>query len=114
MVADCLPHIVPGVLLSKREVINIFLIRPRTLLTYIQELIPVILVAISQHPSNTERFALTKLLFNLIKKPNELQRQVIMNGCTALASLIGKPRLLITSHELNEYILSNRPSENRS
>jgi hypothetical protein len=80
VVADCLPHIVPGVLLSKRE-----------------ELIPIILVAISQHPSNTERFALTKLLFNLIKKPNELQRQVIVNGCIALASLIGPQR---TENEL--------------
>eukprot|EP00026_Physarum_polycephalum_P000956 Phypoly_transcript_00957.p1 GENE.Phypoly_transcript_00957~~Phypoly_transcript_00957.p1 ORF type:complete len:1206 (+),score=208.49 Phypoly_transcript_00957:89-3706(+) len=75
VVADCLPHIVPGVLLSKRE-----------------ELIPVILIAISQHPSDTERFALTKLLFNLIKKPNDVQRQVIMNACIALASIIGPQR----------------------
>ena len=45
LVADCLPHIVPGVILNKRE-----------------ELIPVILCVISQHPENSVRFALTKLV----------------------------------------------------
>ncbi|KAF2070402.1 hypothetical protein CYY_008272 [Polysphondylium violaceum] len=75
IVADSLPHIVPGVLINKRE-----------------ELIPLILVSISNHPDETVRFSLTKLLFNLIKKPNEVQRHVIMRGCTALASFIGPQR----------------------
>ncbi|KAK5579381.1 hypothetical protein RB653_009063 [Dictyostelium firmibasis] len=75
IVADSLPNIVPGVLINKRE-----------------ELIPLILVVISNHPDETIRFSLTKLLFNLIKKPNEVQRHVIMRGCMALASFIGPQR----------------------
>ncbi|EAL62589.1 hypothetical protein DDB_G0289755 [Dictyostelium discoideum AX4] len=75
IVADSLPNIVPGVLINKRE-----------------ELIPLILVVISNHPDETVRFSLTKLLFNLIKKPNEVQRHVIMRGCMALASFIGPQR----------------------
>ncbi|EGC36298.1 hypothetical protein DICPUDRAFT_151237 [Dictyostelium purpureum] len=75
IVADSLPNIVPGVLINKRE-----------------ELIPLILIVISNHPDETTRFSLTKLLFNLIKKPNEVQRHVIMRGCMALASFIGPQR----------------------
>eukprot|EP01132_Coremiostelium_polycephalum_P004797 gene4797-5982_t len=75
IVANSLPFIVPGVLINKRE-----------------ELIPLILIVISNHPDETTRFSLTKLLFNLIKKPNEVQRHVIMRGCMALASIIGPHR----------------------
>ncbi|EFA80709.1 hypothetical protein PPL_06295 [Heterostelium album PN500] len=75
VIASSLPHILPGVLLNKRE-----------------ELIPLILVVISNHPDETTRFALTKLLFNLIKKPNEFQRHAIMKGCMALASIVGPQR----------------------
>eukprot|EP01104_Vermistella_antarctica_P009958 TRINITY_DN2626_c0_g1_i1.p1 TRINITY_DN2626_c0_g1~~TRINITY_DN2626_c0_g1_i1.p1 ORF type:complete len:1221 (+),score=334.34 TRINITY_DN2626_c0_g1_i1:256-3918(+) len=75
IVADCLPHIVPGVLLNKRE-----------------ELIPVFLVVLWLHPDASVRDALTRLLFNVIKKPDEAQRKVIMDGCIALASLVGPLR----------------------
>ena len=73
--ADCLPHIVPGVILNKRE-----------------ELIPLFLTSIQQHPLAAVRDDLTRLLFNLIRKPNRGQRRVIMDGCVALASLIGHER----------------------
>lgn len=49
LVADCLPHIVPGVIVNKRE-----------------ELIPVILCGIAQHPENSVRFSLTKLVCALL------------------------------------------------
>lgn len=41
-----------------------------------QELIPVILVAIRQHPDAKTRDHLTQMLFNLIKIPDEEQRRV--------------------------------------
>lgn len=75
IVAECLPHIVPGVLLNTRE-----------------ELIPVILVAIRQHPDTKTRDHLTQMLFNLIKIPDENQRRIIMAGCVALAQIIGQDR----------------------
>ncbi|KYQ93225.1 hypothetical protein DLAC_05867 [Tieghemostelium lacteum] len=75
IVADSLPHIAKGVLINKRE-----------------ELIPLILIVIYNHPDENVRFSLTKFLFNLNKKPNEVQRHVIMRGCMQLASIIGPAR----------------------
>jgi hypothetical protein len=75
IIADCLPNIVPGVLLNKRE-----------------ELLPVFLCIVRQHPNPNIRDDLTRLLFNLIKKPNDEQRRMIMDGCVALASLVGAER----------------------
>eukprot|EP01133_Synstelium_polycarpum_P015454 gene15454-18335_t len=75
VLANALPHILSGVLLVKRE-----------------ELIPVILVVIMNHTDETTRFAMTKMLFNLIKRPNEIQRHAIMKGCMALASIVGPSR----------------------
>jgi RAB11-binding protein RELCH len=75
IVALCLPHIVEGVILKKRE-----------------ELLPVLLSVIRQHPDSKARDALTKLLFNLILRPTEDQRQMIMDGCVALARLAGPER----------------------
>eukprot|EP01112_Ceratiomyxa_fruticulosa_P021701 TRINITY_DN7733_c0_g2_i1.p1 TRINITY_DN7733_c0_g2~~TRINITY_DN7733_c0_g2_i1.p1 ORF type:complete len:1130 (+),score=246.13 TRINITY_DN7733_c0_g2_i1:74-3463(+) len=75
LVADCLPYIIPNVLIPKRA-----------------ETVPVILSTITQHPDPKVRYNLTKLLFNLIKKPNDMQRKMIMNGCVALATIIGPQR----------------------
>eukprot|EP00057_Strongylocentrotus_purpuratus_P021252 XP_011675726.1 PREDICTED: lisH domain and HEAT repeat-containing protein KIAA1468 homolog [Strongylocentrotus purpuratus] len=72
MLARCLPHIIPNVLLAKRE-----------------ELVPLILCTASSHPEARERDQLLNLLFNLIKKPDEDQRQIILSGCVAFAKHVG-------------------------
>lgn len=77
MLARCLPHIVPNVLLAKRE-----------------ELIPLILCTAMLHPDSKERDKLLNILFNLIKKPDEEQRQMIMTGCVAFAQHTGSARLI--------------------
>jgi hypothetical protein len=65
--------IVPGVILKRRE-----------------ELIPVIVCSISQHPDPNNRYTLTQLLFNLIKKPNESERKILVEGFETLAKIIGE------------------------
>ena len=50
------------------------------------------LVAIQRHRDAKVRDRLTSLLFNLIKRPDEQQRQMIMAGCVALARLVGSDR----------------------
>lgn len=57
-----------------------------------KDLLPMLLISIQQHPDPQIRDPLTNLLFNLIKKPDEQQRQMIIIGCVALARLIGKER----------------------
>ncbi|GAB1600715.1 RAB11-binding protein RELCH homolog isoform X1 [Argonauta hians] len=76
MLARCLPHIVPHVLLARRE-----------------ELIPLILCTTVLHPDVKERDKLLNILFNLIKKPNDEQRQMILRGCVAFAKHVGPARL---------------------
>ncbi|XP_052822976.1 RAB11-binding protein RELCH homolog isoform X2 [Octopus bimaculoides] len=76
MLARCLPHIVPHVLLARRE-----------------ELIPLILCTTVLHPDVKERDKLLNILFNLIKKPNDDQRQMILRGCVAFAKHVGPARL---------------------
>ncbi|KAM7442022.1 hypothetical protein ABFA07_008942 [Porites harrisoni] len=76
IVARCLPHIVPNVLLNKRE-----------------ELIPVILCSAIHHPEAKERDNLLHMLFNLIKRPDEDQRQMIMSGCAAFAQVVDPTRV---------------------
>ncbi|CAD5117095.1 DgyrCDS5906 [Dimorphilus gyrociliatus] len=76
MLGRCLPHIVPNVLLNKRE-----------------ELIPVILAAASLHSDSKERDKLLNILFNLIKKPDSQQRQIILTGCIAFAKNVAYSRL---------------------
>lgn len=76
MLARCLPHIVPNVLLAKRE-----------------ELVPLLLAAINLHPEAWERDALLNLLFNLTKRPDEDQRRVILAGLLSVAQCLGHVRV---------------------
>eukprot|EP00727_Mastigamoeba_balamuthi_P005965 m51a1_g1989 hypothetical protein (1314) ;mRNA; f:1186841-1191912 len=80
VVAECLPRIVPGVVFNKRE-----------------ELTPLFLCAARMHPDADIRRSLARLFFNLVKRPDEAQRAVIVEGVTALAALVGPSR---TSEEL--------------
>ena len=75
ILGQSLPTITPSVLLKSRK-----------------DLLPVLLIAIQQHQSPQVRDQLTNLLFNLIKRPDEQARQMIIIGCVALAKLIGKER----------------------
>ncbi|XP_060755837.1 RAB11-binding protein RELCH homolog isoform X2 [Neoarius graeffei] len=76
MLGRCLPHIVPNVLLAKRE-----------------ELIPLILCTACLHPEPKERDQLLHILFNLIKRPDDEQRQMILMGCVAFAQHVGPTRV---------------------
>ncbi|XP_064641709.1 RAB11-binding protein RELCH homolog [Lineus longissimus] len=76
MLGRCLPHIVPNVLLAKRE-----------------ELIPLILATACLHPEPKERDNLLNILFNLIKRPDFEQRQIILTGCVAFAQHVGPRRV---------------------
>ncbi|XP_077592008.1 RAB11-binding protein RELCH homolog isoform X6 [Stigmatopora nigra] len=76
MLGRCLPHIVPNVLLAKRE-----------------ELIPLILCTACLHPKSKERDDLLHILFNLIKRPDDEQRQMILTGCVAFARHVGPRRV---------------------
>ncbi|XP_028290708.1 RAB11-binding protein RELCH homolog isoform X4 [Gouania willdenowi] len=76
MLGRCLPHIVPNVLLAKRE-----------------ELIPLILCTACLHPQPKERDQLLHILFNLIKRPDDEQRQMILTGCVAFARHVGPTRV---------------------
>lgn len=74
-VAESLPRIVPNVLINKRE-----------------ELLPLFIVAIEKSPDGETRANLTNSLFNLIKKPDDAQRKMIMDACVELAQKIGEAR----------------------
>ncbi|XWS75503.1 hypothetical protein CRYUN_Cryun01aG0094900 [Craigia yunnanensis] len=73
ILADALPKIVPYVLINHRE-----------------ELLPLIMCAIERHPDNDTRDSLTHTLFNLIKRPDEQQRRIIMDACVSLAKNVGE------------------------
>ncbi|XP_051149752.1 uncharacterized protein LOC127264322 [Andrographis paniculata] len=75
ILANALPKIVPYVLINHRE-----------------ELLPLIMCAIERHPDSATRDSLTHTLFNLIKRPDEQQRRIIMNACVTLAKNIGELR----------------------
>jgi hypothetical protein len=75
ILADALPKIVPYVLINHRE-----------------ELLPLIMCAIERHPDSSVRDSLTHLLFNLIKRPDELQRRIIMDACVELSRSVGQMR----------------------
>ncbi|KAM9200226.1 RAB11-binding protein RELCH-like [Mergus octosetaceus] len=84
MLGRCLPHIVPNVLLAKRE---------KMVLHLCQELIPLILCTACLHPEPKERDQLLHILFNLIKRPDDEQRQMILTGCVAFARHVGPTRV---------------------
>uniref|UniRef100_A0A4W4GFD7 LisH domain-containing protein n=1 Tax=Electrophorus electricus TaxID=8005 RepID=A0A4W4GFD7_ELEEL len=84
MLGRCLPHIVPNVLLAKREKMTVHLC---------QELIPLILCTACLHPEPKERDQLLHILFNLIKRPDDDQRQMILTGCVAFARHVGPTRV---------------------
>uniref|UniRef100_H2YBC3 Uncharacterized protein n=1 Tax=Ciona savignyi TaxID=51511 RepID=H2YBC3_CIOSA len=75
LLSRCLPHIVPTVLLAKRD-----------------QLVPLLLGAASLHSDPETRNQLLHLLFNLIKKPDAAQRQMILHGCKAYARHVGPQR----------------------
>ncbi|KAK2652317.1 hypothetical protein Ddye_012173 [Dipteronia dyeriana] len=75
ILADALPKIVPYVLINHRE-----------------ELLPLIMCAIERHPDSSVRDSLTHTLFNLIKRPDEQQRRIIMDACVSLAKNVGEMR----------------------
>eukprot|EP00794_Sanderia_malayensis_P019013 gene19013-20925_t len=76
VVARCLPNVVPNVLLNKRE-----------------ELIPIILCIVRLHDDVKVRDALLHMLFNLIKRPDEEQRKMIIDGFVAFAKKVGPTRI---------------------
>lgn len=75
ILADALPKIVPYVLINHRE-----------------ELLPLMICAIERHPKSNIRDLLTHNLFNLIKRPDENQRRIIMDACLSLSKSIGEER----------------------
>lgn len=75
ILADSLPKIVPYVLINHRE-----------------ELLPLMMCAIERHPDGSTRDSLTHTLFNLIKRPDEQQRRIIMDACVTLAKNVGEMR----------------------
>ncbi|KAL3813275.1 hypothetical protein ACJIZ3_014543 [Penstemon smallii] len=75
IVSNALPKIVPYVLINHRE-----------------ELLPLIMCAIERHPDSATRDSLTHTLFNLIKRPDEQQRRIIMDACVTLAKNVGELR----------------------
>ncbi|XP_076750646.1 RAB11-binding protein RELCH homolog isoform X2 [Xylocopa sonorina] len=74
ILAQTLPRIVPNIILNKRE-----------------EVIPLILSAIRLHKDCAEREKLLQLLFNLKKRPQEDERQLILAGFVAMAKLEDEP-----------------------
>uniref|UniRef100_A0A1J3HLQ6 LisH domain and HEAT repeat-containing protein KIAA1468-like protein n=1 Tax=Noccaea caerulescens TaxID=107243 RepID=A0A1J3HLQ6_NOCCA len=75
ILADALPKIVPYVLINHRE-----------------ELLPLMMCAIERHPDSSTRDSLTHTLFNLIKRPDEQQRRIIMDACVSLSRNVGEMR----------------------
>ncbi|KAL6529931.1 hypothetical protein OROMI_028576 [Orobanche minor] len=75
ILSNALPKIVPYVLINHRE-----------------ELLPLIMCAIERHPDCSTRDSLTHTLFNLIKRPDEQQRRIIMDACVTLAKNVGELR----------------------
>ncbi|KAJ7523832.1 hypothetical protein O6H91_18G064200 [Diphasiastrum complanatum] len=76
ILAGALPKIVPYVLINHRE-----------------ELLPLIICAIEHHPEPIIRDSLTHTLFNLIKRPDQEQRRIIMDACVSLSNSVGELRV---------------------
>ncbi|KAK7081924.1 hypothetical protein SK128_015159 [Halocaridina rubra] len=76
VVVSSLHNISPNVILAKRE-----------------ELLPLLIYGVSLHKDAKERERLLHLLFNLIKRPNEDQRNAILTGLVGLARILGANKL---------------------
>ncbi|XP_066971984.1 RAB11-binding protein RELCH homolog isoform X1 [Macrobrachium rosenbergii] len=76
VVASSLHNIAPNVILAKRE-----------------ELLPLLIYGVSLHKDSKERERLLHLLFNLIKRPDEDQRNAILTGLVGLARVLGSTKL---------------------
>ncbi|TRY74860.1 hypothetical protein TCAL_11211 [Tigriopus californicus] len=76
LLATSLPNIVPNVILAKRD-----------------ELIPLLLITIQMHPESKIRDHFLNLLFNLIKRPEAPQREMIIHGFQAMAQKSGPARI---------------------
>lgn len=76
ILASSLPNIVPNVILAKRD-----------------ELIPLLLITIQMHPESKIRDHFLNLLFNLIKRPEASQREMIIRGFQAMAQKSGPARI---------------------
>ncbi|XP_024886133.1 lisH domain and HEAT repeat-containing protein KIAA1468 homolog [Temnothorax curvispinosus] len=74
ILAYTLPRVVPNIILNRRE-----------------EIIPLILSAIHLHSNSSEREKLLQLLFNLKKRPQEDERQMILAGLVVMAKLAEEP-----------------------
>lgn len=72
LLATSLPVIIPNMLFNKRE-----------------EVVPLLLLAISSHPNKAVKDNLLNLLFNLFKRPNSEQRQLIISSCIIFAKQHG-------------------------
>ena len=57
-----------------------------------QEFMPILVATLQSHPDAEVRETLSESLFNLIKKPDDQQRQMIINGCISLARRISPDR----------------------
>ena len=58
-----------------------------------QELLPLLICSVSLHKNGKEREKLLHLLFNLIKRPDEDQRNAILTGLVGLARVLGSTKL---------------------
>lgn len=121
VLAESFPHITAGVLLTKREelvpplialicihpekkvlyIIRLSLVSPQdqfssqTLFSLFGSLSHLLMMspAMPIHsPFKQMRDELTRQLFTLIKKPEEAQRKVIIDGCLCVAQLVGPKR----------------------
>ena len=72
MLGRCLPHIVPNILLAKRN-----------------ELIPILICTATLHPDSGKRDELLNIVFNLIKRPDPEERNMILTGCVAFSQHAG-------------------------
>ena len=75
LVAECLPNVVRGVIMSKRD-----------------EVVPLLLETVLRHKDAETRTALLKLLLALLKQPDEQQRALLVEAVAVLAELMGAAR----------------------
>lgn len=69
---NALPKIVPNILVAKRD-----------------QLLPLLIYTVMHHTSSKKRDEILNLIFNLIKRPDEAQRRIIMKGCLTFSKNMG-------------------------